>query len=106
MRRLSYILLGVIAGLGVALSAGRSAEAIAALVPTPTAKVCHVCDETVEPEPTATVEAAANPAGTKAAVVRAVLFWTATCPHCHHVLNEVLPPLQQKYGSQLEVLLT
>jgi cytochrome c biogenesis protein CcdA/protein-disulfide isomerase len=37
-------------------------------------------------------------------VVRAMLFWSQTCPHCHVVLNETLPPLQEKYGDQLEVL--
>lgn len=36
-------------------------------------------------------------------VVRAVLFWSETCPHCHHVMSETLPPLQEKYGEQLEV---
>lgn len=38
-------------------------------------------------------------------VVRAVLFWSSTCPHCHYVLEEVLPPLQQKYGHQLDILM-
>lgn len=38
-------------------------------------------------------------------VVRAVLFWMEGCPHCHYVLEEVLPPLQDKYGAQLDVLL-
>lgn len=37
-------------------------------------------------------------------IVRAVLFWSETCPHCHHVLNETLPPLQEQYGDRLEVL--
>lgn len=37
-------------------------------------------------------------------VVRAVLFWARTCPHCHVVLTETLPPLQEKYGGQLQVL--
>ncbi|MFB0535972.1 MAG: hypothetical protein ACETWR_13440 [Anaerolineae bacterium] len=36
-------------------------------------------------------------------VVRAVLFWSKTCPHCHVVINETLPPLQAKYGDQLEI---
>lgn len=34
-------------------------------------------------------------------LVRAVLFWSETCSHCHIVLDQVLPPLQQKYGSRL-----
>jgi len=37
-------------------------------------------------------------------VVHAVLFWAQTCPHCHIVLTETLPPLQEKYGDQLQVL--
>ncbi len=37
-------------------------------------------------------------------VVRAVLFYLPTCPHCHYVLDEVLPPLAQKYGDQLRVM--
>ena len=36
-------------------------------------------------------------------VVRAVLFYSPTCPHCHYVMNEVLPPLIDKYGSQLQI---
>ncbi len=38
-------------------------------------------------------------------VVRAVLFWMSTCPHCHEVIENVLPPLQEKYGGQLEILM-
>jgi uncharacterized membrane protein/thiol-disulfide isomerase/thioredoxin len=37
-------------------------------------------------------------------VVRAVLFYSPTCPHCHEVMTQSLPPLQRKYGSQLEIL--
>jgi cytochrome c biogenesis protein CcdA/glutaredoxin len=36
-------------------------------------------------------------------VVRAVLFWSTTCPHCHVVINETLPPLQTKYGEQWQI---
>jgi thiol-disulfide isomerase/thioredoxin len=36
-------------------------------------------------------------------LVKAVLFWMDGCPHCHTVLDEVLPSLQEKYGSQLEI---
>jgi len=36
-------------------------------------------------------------------IVRAVLFWMDGCPHCHEVINNVLPPLQKKYGDQLNV---
>jgi hypothetical protein len=32
-------------------------------------------------------------------VVRAVMFWINGCPGCHHVLENVLPHLQMKYGN-------
>ena len=35
--------------------------------------------------------------------VRLFIFYTDTCGHCQVVLNEVLPPLQARYGSNLEV---
>lgn len=38
-------------------------------------------------------------------VAHAVLFYSPTCPHCHYVLEEVLPPLQARYGEQLAVQL-
>ncbi|MGD8319857.1 MAG: vitamin K epoxide reductase family protein [Gemmatimonadota bacterium] len=37
-------------------------------------------------------------------VVRAVLFFSPTCPHCHYVINEVLPPLTERYGSGFRVV--
>jgi uncharacterized membrane protein len=37
-------------------------------------------------------------------VVHAVLFYSPTCPHCHIVINETLPPLDTKYGEQLQVI--
>jgi thiol-disulfide isomerase/thioredoxin len=36
-------------------------------------------------------------------VVRAVLFWSENCSHCHAVIAETMPPLQEQYGSQLDV---
>lgn len=36
--------------------------------------------------------------------VRAVLFFSPTCPHCHTVIENVLPPLQNQYNEQLVVL--
>lgn len=48
------------------------------------------------------------PAGAQAADaprVRAVMFWMDTCGHCHYVIEEVLPPLQQEYGDRLEVVM-
>ncbi|MCX7858514.1 MAG: vitamin K epoxide reductase [Chloroflexus sp.] len=45
-----------------------------------------------------------SPAFAQAPVARAVLFYSPTCPHCHVVLDEVLPRLQAQYGSQLRIL--
>lgn len=99
--RLYLLLFGIIAGLGwFSLSSGPSAAATATPRPTPTIKACHICDEEIIPAATPTVAEAAQKGN---AVVHAVMFWMATCPHCHVVLNEVLPPLQQKYGDQLQI---
>ena len=38
-------------------------------------------------------------------VVRAVMFYSPSCPHCHEVLREGLPPLVEKYGDQLQIML-
>jgi len=37
-------------------------------------------------------------------VVRAVLFYSPTCPHCHTVINETILPMIEKYGNQLEII--
>jgi uncharacterized membrane protein/thiol-disulfide isomerase/thioredoxin len=38
-------------------------------------------------------------------VVRAVLFYSPTCPHCHSVITEVLIPMVENYGSdQLQII--
>jgi hypothetical protein len=44
-----------------------------------------------------------NGEGGEKPVVHAVLFYSPTCPHCHTVITEVLPPLQEKYGDQLQI---
>lgn len=36
-------------------------------------------------------------------VVRAVLFYSDTCPHCHEVIDNVLPTLQATYGERLQI---
>jgi cytochrome c biogenesis protein CcdA/glutaredoxin len=36
-------------------------------------------------------------------VVRGVLFWAETCPHCHEVMDRHLPPLEEKHGDQLQI---
>ena len=42
-------------------------------------------------------------AAPQSAVVHAVLFYSPTCPHCHQVMTVDLPPLLQRYGSQLRI---
>jgi len=37
-------------------------------------------------------------------VVRAVLFYSPSCGHCHKVITEDFPPLFEKYGDQLQVV--
>jgi len=37
------------------------------------------------------------------AVVRGVLFYSPTCPHCHKVIENVLPPLVKRYGKRLMI---
>lgn len=36
--------------------------------------------------------------------VYAVLFFSPTCPHCHTLMLEDLPPIQEQFGDQLVVL--
>lgn len=38
------------------------------------------------------------------AVVHAVLFYSPSCPHCHKVITQDLPPLLEKYGDQLQIV--
>mgnify|MGYP001026879027 CR=1 FL=1 len=40
-----------------------------------------------------------------ASVVRAVLFYSPRCGHCHVVITEHLPPVQQRFGDQLHILM-
>jgi uncharacterized membrane protein len=50
--------------------------------------------------PTRTINAqtAVSPA------VQAILFYSPTCPHCHLVINDLLVPMQEQYGDQLQIL--
>lgn len=43
------------------------------------------------------------PARADEPVVRALYFWAETCPYCHVVMDEVFPPLQERYGERLEI---
>ncbi|MCK4489982.1 MAG: vitamin K epoxide reductase family protein [Anaerolineales bacterium] len=36
-------------------------------------------------------------------VIRAVLFYSESCPHCLEVIDNVLPPLVDQYGTQLQI---
>ena len=40
----------------------------------------------------------------KQPVIRAVLFFSPTCPHCHIVIDQVLPPLVDQYPGQLDIV--
>ena len=40
----------------------------------------------------------------QAPVVRAVLFYSPSCGHCQYVIEEVLPPLFETYGDQLQII--
>jgi uncharacterized membrane protein/thiol-disulfide isomerase/thioredoxin len=43
-------------------------------------------------------------AQTSQPIVRAVLFYSPTCPHCEHVIKETLIPLVDTYGDQLQII--
>ncbi|MEA3336435.1 MAG: vitamin K epoxide reductase family protein [Chloroflexota bacterium] len=40
----------------------------------------------------------------EAPVVRAVLFFSQSCPHCHTVINEFLVPMIEKEGDKLAII--
>jgi uncharacterized membrane protein/glutaredoxin len=46
----------------------------------------------------------ALPVQAQEATVRAVLFYSPSCPHCHQVISQDLPPLLEKYGEQLQIV--
>jgi uncharacterized membrane protein/glutaredoxin len=46
----------------------------------------------------------ALPIEAQEATVRAVLFYSPSCPHCHQVISQDLPPLLEKYGQQLQIV--
>lgn len=41
---------------------------------------------------------------TQSATVKAVLFYSPTCPHCHTVINDTLLPLTEQYGDRFQVI--
>ena len=68
-------------------------------------KICHICGDDVASDSATPAPASIVATEKLTPVVRAVLFWMDGCPHCHGVLENVLPPLQEKYGEQLDILL-
>jgi uncharacterized membrane protein/thiol-disulfide isomerase/thioredoxin len=46
----------------------------------------------------------APPSASAQAVVHAVIFYSPTCPHCHKVITEDLPPLVNKYGARFMII--
>lgn len=46
----------------------------------------------------------ATPAYGQNPIVHAVLFYSPTCPHCHKVITQDLPPLLETYEDQLLIL--
>jgi len=46
----------------------------------------------------------ASPVAADTPVVRAVMFYSPSCGHCHYVITEVLTPLMEEYGEQLEII--
>lgn len=90
------------------VNAGQGAAAgpaPATAAPIPEAAECDACDY-LHPyrNAGASEEAAAAPTPTaELPVVQAVLFWMEGCPHCHEVIEKVLPPLQDRYGEQLVI---
>lgn len=44
------------------------------------------------------------PAHAQDGIVHAVLFFSPSCPHCHQVINEDLPPIIDKYGDRLNII--
>jgi len=47
-----------------------------------------------------------QPGAAQEPIVRAVLFYSPTCPHCHTVITEVLPPLFEQYGGEVVTYIT
>jgi uncharacterized membrane protein/thiol-disulfide isomerase/thioredoxin len=54
---------------------------------------------------TTSAQAQSNLDSQDSSAVRVFMFWSSTCGHCEFVINKVLPPLQDRYGAQLEILM-
>jgi uncharacterized membrane protein len=44
------------------------------------------------------------PVAAQRSEVRAILFYSPTCPHCHVVMDDHLPPILARFGDQLQVI--
>lgn len=101
------LILGLLAGASLAAPDGTTAALLATPRPTATFKACHLCEEEIGVTPrTPTSPSPPSVAEPDAAGrVRGILFWMQGCAHCHEVLEQVLPALQEKYGEQLEIRL-
>lgn len=44
-----------------------------------------------------------TPARAQGPVVEALLFYSDTCPHCHYIMTEFLPPMLEKYGDSVSI---
>ena len=71
------------------------------------AQGCDDCREIKKELRDATLNTATPVAGASPTTpfVRVVLYWAEGCGHCHEVLDSILPPMQEKYGPQLETRL-
>jgi len=38
-------------------------------------------------------------------VVYGVLFFSPTCPHCHELIDNTLPPIQEEFGDSLQIII-
>lgn len=45
-----------------------------------------------------------QPVNAQSDSVHAILFYSPSCPHCHKVINEDLPPLMDNYGEKLIII--
>ncbi len=52
----------------------------------------------------ASLTPAAAAQSTDGPVVRAVFFYSPTCPHCHTVIEQTLLPMMEQYGERLEII--
>lgn len=50
-----------------------------------------------------TIGLAARSASAQKPVVHMLLFHSPTCPHCKEVIEEILPPIQEKYKDAIEI---